>query len=156
MDLVVGMMEKNRPVMLITHWWRHATLRDVRPSQISIPHFWRYLSIQQRTSTYINLKNLSIITISMFVLPGGERVQFDSGMRLEFCMIGNVSTDSWSWVRIFLAEICIPVLTARFVRVVCGYNGGCNKHKSCPGQSNPPTSASLWRWQGGISLPVAL
>ena len=29
------------------------------------------------------------------------------------------------------------------------HKGGCNKHKSRPGQRNPPASASLWRWQGG-------
>ena len=29
--------------------------------------------------------------------------------------------------------------------VECCCKGGCNKHKSCPGQRNPPASASLWR-----------
>ena len=30
---------------------------------------------------------------------------------------------------------------------------GCYKHKSFPGQRNPPASASLWRWQGGFLCP---
>ena len=58
-------------------------------------------------------------------------------------------------VRIFLAAISNPVLTARFGHVVSGYKGGCNNHKSGLVQRNPPASVPLALAGEGVSLPVA-
>ena len=82
------------------------------------------------------------------------REYLNPGTRLYFCMVGKFLIDMQSWVRIFLAATCEPGLTARAFRPRgMRYRGGFNKRKLCPGQRNPPASASLWRWQGGFLCP---
>ena len=64
----------------------------------------------------------------------------------------TILTEPELWVRIFLAAKCEPVLTARFGRVVGGYEGEYNKHKLRPGQINPPASSHLI--MATVSMPI--